>query len=218
VVAVDDPARADQVAGGEQPPVDAEAEFQTLVLDHLDSLYNYALVLTRRAEGAEDLLQDTLVRGFKGFRGYDRSLSFKAWIFTIMKHAHTDRLRRQRARLAELPLWNAAGEEPVLSLDNPLCSTPLAPEEVLLRRETIERVREAIRRLPDEMREAVELRDVEGLSYREIARIVQRPIGTVMSRLYRGRNLLRTYLLEAQRVADQPSRSMTSPADVHDRL
>jgi RNA polymerase sigma-70 factor (ECF subfamily) len=192
--------------------VDQEAEFQALVLEHIDSLYNYALVLTRRADGAEDLLQDTLVRGFQGFPGYDRTLSVKGWLFSIMKHAHTDRLRKQRVRPVEEPMWSARGEEPVLSLDNPLCSVPLAPEDVLLRREVIERVREAIHRLPDDMREVVELREVEGLSYREIAHVVQRPIGTVMSRLYRGRNLLRTYLLETHRVADQPARSLTPPA------
>jgi RNA polymerase sigma-70 factor (ECF subfamily) len=199
--------------------VDSGVEFQGLVLEHLDSLYNYALVLTRRPEEAEDLLQDVLVRGFQGFRGYDRSLSFKAWMFTIVKHAYIDRYRRQRGRPAEEPLWAGGGmEDPVLSLDNPLCSVPLAPEDVLLRREAIEQVREAIRRLPDEMREVLELRDVEGLSYREIARIVNRPIGTVMSRLYRGRNLVRTCLVEARRVADGPERAPNPTSKAHGRL
>jgi DNA-directed RNA polymerase specialized sigma24 family protein len=64
--------------------VDSAVEFQGLVLGHLDSLYNYALVLTRRTEDAEDLLQEVLVRGFQSFATYDRSLSFKGWMFTIM--------------------------------------------------------------------------------------------------------------------------------------
>jgi RNA polymerase sigma-70 factor (ECF subfamily) len=200
--------------------VDSGVEYQGLVLGHLDSLYNYALVLTRRSEDAEDLLQEVLVRGFQGFASFDQTLSFKGWMFTIIKNAYIDRFRRQRRLPPEEPLW-ASGEEPVLSLDNPLCSVPLAPEDLLLRREAIEQVREAIRRLPEEMREVVELRDVEGLSYREIAHVVNRPIGTVMSRLYRGRNLLRTCLVELRRSVEQsPPRpaDQASKAKAHDRL
>jgi RNA polymerase sigma-70 factor (ECF subfamily) len=199
--------------------VDSAVEFQGLVLGHLDSLYNYALVLTRRTEDAEDLLQEVLVRGFQSFATYDRSLSFKGWMFTIIKNTYIDRFRRQRRLPHEEPLWATRGvEEPVLSLDNPLCSVPLAPEDLLLRREAIEQVREAIRRLPEEMREVVELRDVEGLAYREIARVINRPIGTVMSRLYRGRNLLRTCLVELRRAVEQPPRAADQTSKAHDRL
>ena len=106
----------------------------------------------------------------------------------------------------------------MLSLDNPLCSMPLAPEDILLQREAVEQVREAIQRLPDEMREVLELREVEGLSYREIARIVNRPMGTVMSRLYRGRNLLRTCLIEARQAEEQPRRAADQADKAHGRL
>lgn len=107
--------------------MDSAVEFQGLVLGHLDSLYNYALVLTRRTEDAEDLLQEVLVRGFQSFATYDRSLSFKGWMFTIIKNTYIDRFRRQRRLPQEEPLWATRGvEEPVLSLDNPLCSVPLA--------------------------------------------------------------------------------------------
>jgi RNA polymerase sigma-70 factor (ECF subfamily) len=199
--------------------VDSDVEYQGLVLNHLDSLYNYALVLTRRSQDAEDLLQDVLVRGFQGFGSYDRSLSFKGWMFTIIKHAYIDKFRRKRSRPAEEPLWDGVGyEEPMLSLDNPLCSMPLAPEDILLQREAAEQVREAIQRLPDEMREVLELREVEGLSYREIARIVNRPMGTVMSRLYRGRNLLRTCLIEARQAEEQPRRAADQADKAHGRL
>ena len=199
--------------------MDSAVEFQGLVLGQLDSLYNYALVLTRRSEDAEDLLQEVLVRGLQSFATYDRSLSFKGWMFTIIKNTYIDRFRRQRRLPQEEPLWTTRGvEEPVLSLDNPLCSVPLAPEDLLLRREAIEQVREAIRRLPDEMREVVELRDVEGLAYREIARVINRPIGTVMSRLYRGRNLLRTCLVELRRAVEPPPRAADQTSKAHDRL
>jgi RNA polymerase sigma-70 factor, ECF subfamily len=176
--------------------VDRGSEFQDLVRKYLDSLYNYALVLTRQVEAAEDLLQESLVRAYDGFHTFDRAQTFKPWIFTIIRNAQIDRQRRQRVRPSEEPLGREEEAEPVVSMESPLCSIPLAPEDILVRRETVEQVRGAIRRLPPLLREVVELRDIEGLAYREIAAIVSRPIGTVMSRLYRGRNLLRTYLVE----------------------
>lgn len=157
--------------------MDRRSEFQGLVRAYLDSLYNYALVLTRRAEDAEDLLQESLVRAYQGFDTFDRSLSFKPWILTIVRNAQTDRRRRQRARPREESLGPDEAE-PVVSTSGPLFSIPLAPEDILLRRETVEQVRDAIRRLPPLLREIVELRDIEGLAYREIATVVGRPIGT----------------------------------------
>jgi RNA polymerase sigma-70 factor (ECF subfamily) len=171
-------------------------EFEDLVRKYLDSLYNYALVLTRQSEDAEDLLQESLVRAYQGFDTFDPSLSFKPWIFTVMRNVQIDRHRRRRVRPTEEPLRGDEDAEPALPLEGPLYSIPFAPEDILLRRETVEQVRDAIRRLPPPLREIVELRDIEGLSYREIATIVSRPIGTVMSRLFRGRNLLRTHLVE----------------------
>jgi RNA polymerase sigma-70 factor (ECF subfamily) len=171
-------------------------EFEDLVRKYLDSLYNYALVLTRQAEDAEDLLQESLVRAYQGFDTFDPSLNFKPWIFTIMRNVQIDRHRRRRVRPTEEPLGGDEDAGPAVPMEGPLYSIPFAPEDILLRRETVEQVREAIRRLPAPLREIVELRDIEGLSYREIATIVSRPIGTVMSRLFRGRNLLRTHLVE----------------------
>jgi RNA polymerase sigma-70 factor (ECF subfamily) len=155
--------------------VAASALFEELVLKCLDSLYNYALALTRNARDAEDLLGESLARAYERFASYDRSQDFRPWIFT------------QPAALAESPLH----------------ATPLDPEGLLVRRESVEQVREAIRRLPSPLREVVELRDIEGLSYRQIAAVIGCPLGTVMSRLYRGRNLLRTYLLESPRYPEQ---------------
>jgi RNA polymerase sigma-70 factor (ECF subfamily) len=171
-------------------------EFEDLVRKYLDSLYNYALVLARHAEDGEDLLQESLVRAYQGFDTFDPSLSFKPWIFTIMRNVHIDRHRRRRVRPPEEPVGGDEDAEPPVPMEGPLYSIPFAPEDILLRRETVEQVRDAIRRLPPPLREIVELRDIEGLSYREIATIVSRPMGTVMSRLFRGRNLLRTYLVE----------------------
>ena len=176
-------------------------EFERLVAEQFDSLWGYALALTRHADSAEDLIQDSLTRAFERFHLFDRSLSFKAWTFTIMRHAHVDQLRKRRARIREAPWdWLLAGPEPDLAHESLLCAIPLDPEAILSRLESVVRVRAAIERLPGELREVVELRDIEGLSYREIAAVLACPVGTVMSRLYRGRNLLRTCLAEAPTV------------------
>jgi RNA polymerase sigma-70 factor (ECF subfamily) len=168
----------------------------------LDSLYSYALLLARPPEDADDLLQESLIRGFRGFETFDRALPFKAWMLAIIRNTYVDRYRRRRARPPEDELTD---ETPAATLDSPLYAIPLAPEDIVLRQETIEQVREAIRRLPFLMREVVELRDIEGLSYQEIAKVIARPVGTVMSRLYRGRNLLRTYLVERPSRGGQPA-------------
>jgi RNA polymerase sigma-70 factor (ECF subfamily) len=173
---------------------DEPAEFARLVLEHQDSLYGYARALARHEDEAEDLLQDSLTRAFERFRLFDRSLSFKAWMFTIVRHTYVDQLRRRRARPEEAG-WLLGDGEPDAGAESPLYAIPLDPEALLARLESVERVREAIRLLPGPMREVVELRDIEGLSYQEIATVVKRPIGTVMSRLYRGRNLLRMCLV-----------------------
>jgi RNA polymerase sigma-70 factor, ECF subfamily len=174
-------------------------EFEMLVLEQLDALWGYALALTRREHEADDLLQESLTRAFERFRLFDRSLSFKAWMFTIVRHTYIDQLRKRNARaFDQRGAWLFGETEPDLSAENPLCATPLDPEAILARQESVDRLREAIEHLPDDMREVVELRDVEGLSYRDIAIIIKRPMGTVMSRLYRGRNLLRSYLVERQ--------------------
>ena len=171
------------------------SEFERLVLEHLDSYWSYALGLTGREDRAEDVLQDALARAFERFTLFDRSLSFKAWMFTIVRHTHIDHLRRSDAgRRDESPEWLRTDGAPPVT-ESPLYAIPLDPEALLVHRESVNRLQVAIGHLPPDLREVVELRDIEGLSYREIAAIVQRPIGTVMSRLYRGRNLLRSSLV-----------------------
>lgn len=166
--------------------MDEPADFRELAVKHMDSLYNYGRILTRNETEAEDLLQETLLRAFRGRTSLNWGLNPKVWLLKIMKNAHIDRCRRKLAR----PVEEALQEEHGLAE----CALPLNPEEILLRRLAIEDVRAAIRRLPPVWREAVELRDIEGFSYQEIASVIDRPIGTVMSRLYRGRNLLRSFL------------------------
>lgn len=182
--------------------LDLRAEFQAVVMADLDSLFGYARVLTRRTSDAEDLLQDVLLRAYRAFGSFDRTLSAKAWLFKIMKNAYIDQGRRRRARPVEGE-WED-GDERATDEQGRSRSFPgemdvylsLSPEDILLRHLTIEGVREGIRRLPPVWREVVELREIEGLSYQEIAEVIGKPIGTVMSRLSRGRDLLRSSLQE----------------------
>jgi RNA polymerase sigma-70 factor, ECF subfamily len=172
------------------------AGFQELALTHLDSMYSYARVLARNESDADDLLQDSLLRAFRGFDSFKSHLSFKVWVFKIIKNAQIDRIRRRRARPIEEEGLDDDGAHRDSAKEVLLYPVPLNPEEILLRRVSIEAVREAIRRLPSVLREVVELREIEELSYQEIAGILDRPVGTVMSRLYRGRNLVRSFLQE----------------------
>ena len=159
--------------------MDDEVQFQELALKHLDSLYNYGRLLTRDDTEAEDLLQETFLRAFRHRATLDPALNPKARPGEVALPA------------ADIP---EQGETEASELRPAL----LDPEEILLRRVAIAEVRAAIRQLPPVLREAVELRDIEGLSYREIAAVIGRPIGTVMSRLARGRNLLRAALQASQ--------------------
>lgn len=176
--------------------MDQRTEFQELVLTTLDSCYSYARVLAASPAEAEDLLQETLLRAYRGFASFNRDLSFKVWAFRIMRNAHIDRLRRRRGH----PPAPDAPWESLLTghhaEDALLRPAPMNPEEILERRLAIEDVRAAIHRLPGPLREVVELREIEGMSYQEIATVIQVPVGTVMSRLFRGRNLLRSLLHE----------------------
>jgi RNA polymerase sigma-70 factor (ECF subfamily) len=183
--------------------VDKGAEYQVYVRGCLDSLHNYAQLVARPPEDYEDVLQEALIRGFQGFDTFDRALPFRAWMLAIIRNTCIDRHRRRRLQPLEESLDDERSAE---SVDSALYSIPLAPEAVLLRQETVEQVREGIRRLPLLLREVVELRDIEGFSYRTIATIIGRPVGTVMSRLYRGRNLLRANLVEPRRPGGQATR------------
>ena len=174
--------------------MDDAVQFQELSLKYLDSLYNYGRLLTRDETEAEDLLQETLLRGFRHRATIDPALNPKAWLFKVMRNAHIDRCRGRSARPSEVVLLSGEASEHGGAEAPELRPNLLDPEEILLRRVAIAEVRAAIRQLPPVLREAVELRDIEGLSYREIAAVIGRPIGTVMSRLSRGRNLLRAAL------------------------
>jgi len=162
------------------------ARFEAEALPHTRALYGTAYRLTGSAADAEDLVQDTLLRALRSFDHYQPGTNIRAWLYTILYRTRTDHLRRRGRRLDCAPL-----PEDVRS--------PAPSQEALVQgRRDLER---ALATLPEAFRTAVVLRDVEELSYDEIARALEIPIGTVMSRIHRGRALLRQALRGATATA-----------------
>jgi RNA polymerase sigma factor (sigma-70 family) len=162
----------------------AHRAFEDTVLPHLDAAFNYARWLTKNTAEAEDVVQDACVRAMR-FLPSLRNDDARAWLFTIVRNTWYSRLSR-RGGVAEGPPWDAARDE---RLDD-----ALDPEERLLQQHTVASVRAALEQLPADFREIILLREIEGMSYREIATILRIPIGTVMSRLARARDRLTTTL------------------------
>jgi len=165
-------------------------EFEEVALVHLDAIYRSALRLTHNRAEAEDLAQDTCVRAFRSFHRFNPGTNCRAWLFTILRNAFRDRLRRGgRERLdPEAADWE--GEWQSATVVAPTGQ----PEEEFFLTALAGDVERALRALPLPFREVVMLSDLEELSYKEIAEVVGCPVGTVMSRLSRGRALLRQAL------------------------
>jgi RNA polymerase sigma-70 factor (ECF subfamily) len=158
--------------------------FEETVLPHLDAAFNYARWLTRNDTDAEDVVQDACVRAIRYFSSL-RDDDARAWLFTIVRNAWYSRVSR-KANVAEgTRLNDGQDERPDNALD---------PEERLLQQHTIALVRAALEQLPVDFREVIVLREIEGLSYKEIAEVAGVPVGTVMSRLARARERLQTIL------------------------
>jgi RNA polymerase sigma-70 factor, ECF subfamily len=157
-----------------------EERFEAEALPHLRALYGTAYRMTRNAHDAEDLVQETYLRAFRAFDRYQPGTNIRAWLFTILHRARTDSFRRQSRSPQTVEL---TGEGP---------SVPPAQDALAAGGEEIVRAMEA---LPEVFRSAVVLRDMEDFTYDEIARILEVPVGTVMSRIHRGRALLRSALV-----------------------
>jgi RNA polymerase sigma-70 factor (ECF subfamily) len=157
-----------------------DERFEIEVMPHARSLYGTALRLTRSPQDAEDLVQETLLRAYRGFAGYRPNSNARAWLYTILHRVRTDTLRKrgrspQTTELADDGPGVAPAHEAVLTAGN-------------------EEVHRALSEVPEVFRTALVLRDVEEFSYEEIARVLGVPVGTVMSRIHRGRASLRKAL------------------------
>jgi RNA polymerase sigma-70 factor (ECF subfamily) len=163
-----------------------EDDFSAAALDLLDPLYGAALRLTRNADRAQDLVQDTYLKALRARTRFTPGSNLKAWLYTILHNTWRNR-QRDQAR-ARIDFDSEAVEEAAQSASP---SAPAENPETLLLRATIDAdLQAALDALPEAFREVVWLRDVDELSYQEIAGVIDAPVGTVMSRLSRGRKQL----------------------------
>ncbi len=161
--------------------------FDRDVLSHTDALFRTALRLTRDRSAAEDLVQDTLLKAFRAASRFEPGTNLRAWLFTILVNTSRNRRRAAARDIVDIDggAVDAAGPRPEQSV---------TPEDLLLRDVLDADLQAALDALPDVFREAVWLRDVEEFSYAEIARMLDVPVGTVMSRISRGRRALHAHL------------------------
>jgi RNA polymerase sigma-70 factor, ECF subfamily len=181
--------QADEPASGEV--------FATEALTYVDQLYAAALRLTRSPNDAEDLVQDTYLKAFRAAGQFRPGTNLRAWLFTILQNTFRN-MRRDRGR-DPVDVDSEAVERVPVGADAP------DPEQRLLDSVIDEDVRQALDALPPAFREAVWMRDVDELSYQDIASALDVPIGTVMSRISRGRRLLLQQLRERREKANAPS-------------
>ncbi len=172
-----------------------KAEFEDLALAHLEPLYSAALRLTKNERDAEDLVQDTCMRAYRFFDKFERGTNIKAWLFKILTNTFINRYRRKvKERTVVEGSEREAVQEQFVSRD----ATDFAanPEQYFFDRLLSDDVLRAIDALPIDFRLVVILADLQEFSYKEIAEILDCPVGTVMSRLFRGRKLLQKTLRE----------------------
>jgi len=162
---------------------DYDSAFADEALSYLDGLYGTALRLTRKAQDAEDLVQDTYLKAFRASRQFERGTNLKAWLFTILHNTFRN-IRRHDGRNPVDVDSDTVEQAADTSGDQ------RTPEQLLSRATLDADLQAALDELPEAFRQAVWLRDVEEFSYAEIATIVDVPIGTVMSRISRGRKIL----------------------------
>jgi RNA polymerase sigma-70 factor, ECF subfamily len=168
-------------------------EFETLALAHLDPLFSAALRLTKNERDAEDLVQDTCMRAYRFFDKFERGTNIKAWLFKILTNTFINRYRR---KVKERSVVEGAERETVHEHFVSRDATDFAanPEQYFFDRLLSDDVLRAIDSLPIDFRLVVILADLQEFSYKEIADILECPVGTVMSRLFRGRRLLQKTL------------------------
>ena len=181
--------------------------FHEQILPHLDGAYNLARYLTRDPVLSEDAVQDAMLRAFRSF-GQFRGTSPRAWLFAIVRNCCRTAQSRVAGSMSLVVSESSLGEDVAKGLSQYPDPGPTAEEEVFRKADAV-RVRAAIDAMPEPFREAIVLRDLEDLSYAEIAEVTGVPIGTVMSRLARGRAMLAKQLLPLARGGDdEQSRSV----------
>jgi RNA polymerase sigma-70 factor (ECF subfamily) len=166
-----------------EPPA-APNGFEAEALAHLDALFGVAMRLTRDRPAAEDLVQDTFLKAVRAAHRFERGTNLKSWLFTILYNTFRNARRDAMRNPVEVD------SEAVDLAADVAAAAASDPERLLLSAARGEELRRALDELPEAYRQAVWLRDVEDLAYADIARVLEVPVGTVMSRIARGRRLL----------------------------
>jgi RNA polymerase sigma-70 factor (ECF subfamily) len=172
-----------------------QAAFADLAMPFMSGLYAAAMRMTRNPSDAEDLVQETYLRAYRGFAGFQEGTNLKAWLYKILTNTYINIYRAKKRRpdeqtldgLEDFSLYHRLGGLEAVAAER-------GPEAEVLESIPDETIKQAIEDLPEQFRIAVLLADVEGFSYKEIAEITEVPIGTVMSRLHRGRKQLQRRL------------------------
>lgn len=192
-----DDATTESVGGepsdGAAPATSARDQFEQQALPFMDQLYGAAMRMTRNPSDAADLVQETFVKAFASWASFTQGTNLKAWLYRILTNTYINTYRKKQREpyqgtIDELEDWQLGGAESTTA------TSSRSAEAEAIDRMPASIVKDALQAIPDDFRMAVYLADVEGFAYQEIADIMKTPIGTVMSRLHRGRRLLRDLL------------------------
>lgn len=167
--------------------------FNDEIIPHLDSLYNFALRLTTDHSDAEDLVQDTIVKAFRFFDSYEKGTNAKAWLFRILKNSFINNYRKNLKKPQSVDYDEVSSYYESVRAERTDTSDL---ESIIYRNLMDDNFTSALAKLPEDFRTVVLLCDVDGFTYEEISNMLDVPIGTIRSRLHRGRNLLKTELYE----------------------
>ena len=173
-------------------------DFEAAAMPYLDPLYNAAYRMARNPQDAEDLVQETYLKAYKYYDKFEEGTNLKAWLFKILKNTFINSYRKKQQSPPQADFADIEESFETIVRDDS-GQQARTPEEELLEKVLDEDVQHAIEELPHDYRMVVLLADLEGFSYKEIADILEIPVGTVMSRLYRGRRLLEEALLKYAR-------------------